>query len=119
MVRRVTLEEDGELYAVQETLFLAQVQQLAQVQGIPRINIVSIDLMSPGQLNGTGHWKLEPLAEIWEGLVPMEHGNQRAFVYVLEDGRRYFDAAPDAAESDLIDKHRVIKVRTTAGARKK
>ena len=95
VVRQVTYQDKGggEPYVLQDMLFLAEVGQLVELQAIPQVKIVSVDLMSPGPLNGTGHWKLEPLAEIWEGLVPMGFGPRRAFVYVLEDGRRYLDDA--------------------------
>lgn len=110
-------DEGGEAFELQETLFLSHVEQLPPVMRVPGARIVSIDLMSPGQLNGSGYWKLEPLAEIWEGVVPSKRGDQRARVYVLEDGRRYFDAAPEAAESDLVDKRQLIRVRIAAPTR--
>lgn len=120
VVREVTYrdEPDGERGVLQDMLFLAEVAHLMQLQIMPRVRILSVDLMSPGPLNGTGHWKLEPLAEIWEGLVPMRYEPLRAFVYVLEDGRRYVDAPLDIPESELIEKQRVFKLGKAAAAGK-
>ncbi|MBI3440969.1 MAG: hypothetical protein HY052_04075 [Proteobacteria bacterium] len=111
-------EDDDETYTLHETLFLTEVEQLLQLQQNPQAKIVAVDLMSPGPLNGTNRWKLEPLAEIWEGLVPQTHG-QRAFIYVLADGKRYVDAALDTPESELLNKRQLLRSESVASANSK
>lgn len=121
VVCRFTYEDkaDEEAHALREMMFLTQVEQLLQLQeGGPRIQIEEIDLMTPGHMNGTDRWKLEPLAEVWEGIEPETDG-QRTLVYVLDNGTRYVDSALDTPESELIDKHRVVQMNKTAGTRKK
>lgn len=110
VVYGLTHEEDGESYTLRETLFLSEAEQLEQLRQQPRLSLVSVDLMSPGHLNGTGRWQLEPLAEIWEGTVPQTE-SQRAYVYVLADGRRYADAALDTPEGELRNKRCVLRLR--------
>ena len=120
VVRRVTYEEDGEPYALHETLFLTRVEQLLQLQKDPKAKVVAIDLASPGQLNGTGRWKLDPLAEIWEGIEPGTDG-QKAYVYVLENGARYLDSALASSESELRNLRRLLAFKngTNTHGRKK
>lgn len=105
-----TCEEDGETVTLREMLFLTRVEQLQPLQKIGT-KIVAIDLMSPGHLNGTGRWQLEPLVEIWEGTVPQTE-DQRAYVYVLVDGRRYVDAALDTPEGELMNRHCVLRLQS-------
>ena len=102
VVYSLSYEEEGERYSLREMMFLTQVGQLQQLQETGA-QIVAIDLMSPGHLNGTDGWKLEALAEIWEGAVPKTEG-QVAQVYVLKNGTRYVDSALDTPESELLNK---------------
>lgn len=110
VVCRFMYEDDEEAYALNQMMFLTRVEQLLQLQQEgPRIQMVAIDLMSPGHMNGTARWKLEPLVEIWEGTKPETDG-QPAYVYVLENGTRYpFSALSDHA-SDLRHMRRVLKL---------
>ncbi len=113
VVRRVNHEEDGEPYALHETLFLTHVEQLLQLQGDPEVKIVTIDLVSPGHLNGSDRWKLEPLAEIWEGIEPGTDV-QMAHVYVLKNGARYLDSGLASSESELRNLRRLLAFETGA-----
>lgn len=110
VVRRVAFEENGVPCALQEMLFLTRVGQLQQLQETSDIEIVAVDLVSPGHLNGTHHWKFEPLAEIWEGIEPGTE-DRKAYVYVLENGVRYPDLALASSESELRNRRRLLKFK--------
>jgi hypothetical protein len=109
VVYGITHEEDGEPVTLREMVFLSEVSQLEQLRQTPRLSLLAVDLMSPGHLNDTGCWQLEPLCEIWEGAVP-ETDNQLGYVYVLKDGRRYVDAAFDTPEDRLLNRRCVLKL---------
>lgn len=109
VVYGVTHEEDGETYTLRETVFLSEPELLEPLRQTPRLRIVSADLMTPGHVNGTGRWQLEPLCEVWQGTVPKMEG-EVAHVYVLKDGRRYVEQAFDATEEELLDKRCVLEL---------
>lgn len=101
--------EDGESYTLREMAFLSEARQLELLQLTPGVRLIAVDLMTPGHMNGSGRWQLEPLSEIWQGTVPKMEGHV-AHVYVLKDGRRYVDAAFDTSEDELLDKHCVLEL---------
>lgn len=110
VVCRFRYEDNEEEYALHQMMFFTRVEQLLQLQQErPQIQMVEIDLVSPGHMNGTDRWKLEPLAEIWEGTEP-EAENQLAYVYVLEDGTRYFYSGLCHHENELRNLRRILKL---------
>lgn len=101
--------EDGETYTLRETVFLSEPEQMESLQQTPDLRIIAVDLMTPGHMNGSGRWQLEPLSEIWQGTVPNMEGHV-AHVYVLKDRRRYVEQAFDATEDELLDKRCVLEL---------
>lgn len=103
----MTYTEEAEPCVLRENMFLTQVQQLLELQQVPHIEILETYLVSPGILNGTERWKLEPLAEIWEGVEP-EAENHVAYVYVLTSGVRYVNSALVSSENELLNRHQLL-----------
>jgi len=59
---RITVEDAVD---ISETLFLSHVEQLMEITKRDNIKIEFVDLVSPGYMNGSKRWKMEPLREIW------------------------------------------------------
>ncbi len=51
------------------------------------LSVVGIQLVTPPFLNGSGHWKMEPLIQIWK-----KPSDPLAHVYEVEGGKRYCTA---------------------------
>lgn len=102
-----------------ETMLLSSVEQVAEVCCNFRelIEVTRLMLVSPGRMNKTDDWLMEPLREIWCGRDP-NHGD-KIYVYTLVDGRHYVDSIRPVEYSDLQDLECVVSIREceqTAGA---
>lgn len=64
-----------------------------------RVEVTHLMLVSPGQLNKSEKWVMEPLREIWRGQDP--HHGGTVHVFSLQDGRHYVDAI-HAVERDEL-----------------
>jgi hypothetical protein len=91
-----------------ETILLSSVDQVKELyngfQGV--IDDVKLMLVSPGSVNRTAAWKMDPLSEIWCGRDPESQDN--VFVYGLVDGRRYIDSHRVVDCSELLDLERIV-----------
>lgn len=94
-----------------ETMLLSSVEQVAEVCRSFRelIEVTRLMLISPGRMNETEDWRMEPLREIWCGRDP-GHGD-KVFVYTLVDGRHYVDSIRAVECSELLDLECVVSVR--------
>lgn len=84
-----------------ETMLLSKPEQIADIlsQAGTDFSVDQILLISPGCMNRTESWQMEPLAEVWRG-----RRSENSFatdVYYLQDGRRYVDSPFDIEHSDL------------------
>lgn len=81
---------------ITETVFLAYVEQVCDLlrQQQDDFQVTQLLLVSPGWLNESGNWLMQPLQEIWLG----DRGIGRAYMYCLPDGTQYIDSA---ASKDL------------------
>ncbi len=70
-------------------------------------SVSSVRLVSPGWVNGTADWKMEPLLEVWRGREPGE--GQHAYVFVMGDGRRYSLSECNTPEEQITRLKRVYK----------
>lgn len=67
----------------------SEMDQLARDWAIRRAG-----LLSPGHLNGTGRWSLDPLAQMWMCQASLPGGDTcRGWIHVLEDGRELADCS--------------------------
>lgn len=91
-----------------ETILLSAVDQVRELcrgfDGV--IENIELMLVSPGYVNQTDAWKMDPLHEIWCGQDPKHRNN--IFVYVLSDGRRYIDSQQVVDCSELVGLERIV-----------
>jgi len=85
---------------LQRTILLLTAEQLERLSCFDEVEIVEVNLVSPGYLNKTGKWLLEPLSKILVGLEPVDH-LQEAFIYKMDDGQKYIDSALDTEEKNI------------------
>lgn len=88
-------------------VFITEVNHLLEIKNWV-VRIISIDLVSPGYLNNSDHWKMEPLKEIWQGIDPGTKNKQKAYVFVLKDNSRYTDSALDTTEEKLLSLEKIF-----------
>ena len=92
------------------TVLTTDVRQLQLAADNPDAKIEDVQLVSPGHLNGTGHWRMDGLASIHAGIEAIEDDQQQyALVYVLRNGSRLLDASVATAEHEL-EKSRAVFV---------
>lgn len=76
--------------------------QREQWLGLPEVypdhRIGSIQLVSPGWLNGSSAWKMEPLRQLWTAI---DDGSYEAAIYVVEGGARYIECDGSRIEERL------------------
>ncbi|MFD3299428.1 hypothetical protein [Aquipseudomonas alcaligenes] len=70
-------------------------QSLLQAQ-TSRWVVQGVQLMTPSHVNGTEHWKLEPLEQV---LLYGDVGSEPALVYKVQDGPPYITGDVDLAQS--------------------
>lgn len=67
----------------------SELEQLTQDWVITRVG-----LLSPGHLNGTGRWSLDPLAQLWRCQAFLPRGDTcSGWIHVLGDGRELADCS--------------------------
>jgi hypothetical protein len=93
-----------------ETMLLSSAEQVAEACCSFRelIKVTRLMLVSPGRMNETDDWLMEPLREIWCGRDP-KHGD-KVYVYALADGRRYVDSISAVDCSELQDFECLVSV---------
>lgn len=77
--------------ALRHMMFLSHFTHLQELGGNADLRIIEVDIVSPGHVNGSSRWRMEPLSEIWIASEP--DGSQRAAIFVLENGIRYTGSA--------------------------
>ena len=84
-----------------QSLMLADVLQLVDLYKRAEVDIDFVDIVSPGYINGTERWKMEPLSKVW--LKPDEkYSDQFEHVFELINGVQYrFMAPPPKDIADL------------------
>lgn len=94
---RITVENDQD---ISETILLSHVDQLIEMQNRDNIKIAFVDLVSPGYVNGSDRWKMEPLREIWL-CASDKWPNQQEYVFLLESGARYKGLGAASSENEF------------------
>jgi len=98
---------------LQRTILLLTAEQLERLNHYDEVEIVEVNLASPGYLNKTGKWLLEPLSKIYVGFEPEEH-LQEAFIYQMDDGQKYIDSALDTEEKNIRKIHCIFDKKATS-----
>lgn len=104
-----TSEEDC---SVTETIILSRVSQLIELSKREHTTITFVDLASPGYMNGSTRWKMEPLHEIWL-CASHDHPNQQAHVFLLENGMRYEDVGPETLGIQFFENQLIFSTPLT------
>ncbi len=73
-----------------ETVIFWRIRHLIELSKASSVKIKFVDLGSPGYMNGSERWKMEPLREIWLCADPAKPDTPCKF-FVLENGIRYKD----------------------------
>lgn len=76
---------------IRESVLLSSIDQVNQLLGQDRdtMEVQQLMLVSPGYLNGAGHWRMEALSEIWRGRAAGL--GDEVWMYHLADGRQYIE----------------------------
>lgn len=90
-------------FALTQSFILADVSQLIDLAHRENVEVSFVDIVTPGHINETERWKMEPLREIWIR-VNKEFPDQYEQVYVLESGGSYTDIAVPPADNTAIDR---------------
>lgn len=88
-------------YSITRSVMLSDVQQLIEMT-LQDVTILFVDLVSPGYMNESGRWKMEPLKEIWLR-VNSQFSDQYENVFVLEDGKSRIDMAVPPKNKTLVE----------------
>lgn len=95
----VTRHREDQDYTSQTVLVSSTEQLLAFPLEDGDFSVLEIQLVSPGWINGTGRWKMEPLTEIWRARE--KESGQLADIFVLQNRSRYAVTALGPVESEL------------------
>lgn len=103
---RQTESDNGQTYELGRTIFLADVQS---VEGFVSqecgelLKFDAVQIVTPGHMNGTTHWKMEVLRAVWSAPEPDAPGHC-ADVFETNDGFFYSHSMLGTAIDGLKDK---------------
>lgn len=87
-----------------QTLFLHAIDQVIGVYDDVEIDVDTVQVVSPGYMNGTGAWKIDSLESVYRGVESRSNDFiQYAHVYVVAGGVRYLHSSVASDETDLTD----------------
>lgn len=89
-------------YSISQSIILSDVRQLIEMASREEVEIQFVDIVSPGHINKTGRWKMEPLKEIWLR-VNAEYKDQYEHVFILEDGNSRIEMAAPPENKSLTE----------------
>ena len=82
-------------------LFVSNINDLVSMNSETSIQVEQVYLVSPGHLNKSEEWLMEPIGEILVGLEPKH--DQAVYIYIVKNGNRYIDSALGSKEAVLRD----------------
>lgn len=92
----------GESRGSLQTLFIQTIDQVLSILRDPVIDVTSVQLVSPGYMNGSGSWQIDELCAVYRGIESQsEDFTQYAFLYVVANGSRYLESCVANTESGL------------------
>lgn len=92
------------------SIMVDSASKILEIAGLigDQVRLDDVLLVSPGWVNQTTGWKMEPLAAIWEGQDPLR--SVKAQIFVLTDGRRYLETPLASDPSSLVDLVCVVSI---------
>ncbi|TDU31607.1 hypothetical protein DFR24_0977 [Panacagrimonas perspica] len=73
------------------------------------LRLIDVRLVSPGWLNGTADWMMEPLEEVLEGVD--EASGEVGWIFLIGLGRRYVQPAVGSTSGELTRLKRIFRIR--------
>lgn len=102
-----SLTEDGPHTSSIMVDSTSQITELTCLIG-DQFRLDDVLLVSPGWVNHTDGWKMEPLEAVWEGQDPIR--GTKVQMFCLTDGRRYLGTPMDVEPSSLVDLVCVVSI---------
>ena len=68
---------------------IQDVESLLAEHAKGRVKVVSVLVVTPGHLNGSGRWKMEPLQAVWMAQEPSVEGPPTGEMYETDEGVKY------------------------------
>ena len=96
-------EMDGQIVLLSDNSHLIELSEVSE------LCIKTVELVSPGHMNGTRRWMMDPLEEIWRVNADETEDTEEIFIYVLNDGREYVRSNYDDSKMLLKQRTRIFK----------
>jgi len=97
-----------------QTFFIPTIDQVLTILRDPSIDVPSVQLVSPGHMNGTGSWRIDELSTVYRGIESQSADfTQYAFLYVVADGSRYLESCVASNECELSSLEIICDVSAT------
>lgn len=100
-------DERDELFS--NLILISMNDHLIQFSDLPDFIIEQVYIVTPKHMNGTNHWKMEILKEIWEAEEPGSDG-QIAHIFALNNDKKYVDSGLGTPAEELLNKKRIFSV---------
>lgn len=102
---------DSERKEYTPNLFYSDVKQLLALNEHNKtsVNILTVEIVTPCHMNGSDHWKMEPLKELWLAWSPKPK-NSYTHIFILENGKRYVEPDIGTSENKLTDRQLLLKL---------
>ena len=107
--------QDGKLQEVGKTVFLADIRSVEQFvsnECSESILFDAVQIVTPGQINGSTHWKMEPLKAVWLSSEPGM--DQTADIFETFDGVFYSNSTLGTPVNELTER-KIRFLAPTAG----
>lgn len=68
---------------------LQDVESLLALHAKGQVKVVSVLVVTPGRINGSERWKMEPLKAVWMAQEPSVSGPHTGEIYETDEGVKY------------------------------
>ena len=102
-------EFEGDSMSSDFALFTSE-DQIVEMSSFDHVEIIDIYFVSPGHLNGSDHWKMEKLKEIWTSKIKNDKSGINGMIYVLQDDKEYRRHAYNDKTEELIKDKLLVKI---------
>ena len=83
---------------------IADVEELAELESASHLQLESVFIVTPGHVNGTNRWKMEPLRASWKADEPSAP-DLLADIYETAEGATYVDSVLGTSAKKLTRKN--------------
>lgn len=95
------------------TFFFTTIDEVKMVYSDAMVDILSVNLVSPGYMNGSGTWQMDELRTVYRGLEMGEPDHRQfGFIYSVASGSRYLQCGVATSESELEDLQVIFDLST-------